>query len=682
MAKKYFAADTAQALISEINSFDNEWAQTVNADQTGLASVWARNVNSYYQNVMVGDSQSGLQFLGQQGEYVRSLVPQARSLNTQFLSLITKQRLTFEPIALSTDAATLADTRVANALCKQIASDQDLDIKASKAAELASLMGASYLKACWDYSRGKPVGIAEDGSMKFSGDLKIECLSQLDVNYLWFIENFYDLDWVKVRVLKNRWDLVAAYPDLENEIKMLPSIYQGVNPLMIGSMIQNDDMVFVYEFYHRTTPALPEGRLTIYCDEHTVFFDDVNPYVDSDGAFIPIVQMKPEPIEGTGFGYPIYSNILPLQEILDHNVSAAATNNVAFGVRSILNPIGNDINVKHIEGLNFINYRPLNVAGGGSPTVLDLNASNGEIYRMTDLCLANMQQIYNLNSAIRGEPPAGVTAASALATLSANAIEFTQPFARAYTHALEKLMYYSLLCYKNFANEDMVVAVTGPNDSTMAKQFKASDLDSIKRVQCPIANPLMATAAGRLEVANQLLSTGQFSIQKYLKVLEGAPVDVLYDTEFDEQNYIQEENDNLKSGRAELVKALVTDDHAQHIRNHKALLDNTAIRNNPAISEPVLNHILEHFELAKQTDLVLYQMLKTGQLPVDLIQAQQQQEAAAQAQAQAQAEMPVPETIPAAGVAELPGPVAPAAPLDLETPLAGTEEPLPQVGVV
>jgi len=639
---KYFAQRESKELVDHLQEFDADWNNLITPQENGIGAVWSRNINIYYNNIIYGDSGTSLGFDGDQGELVKMIVPQARSLNTQFLSLTTKQKLHFEPQALSTEALALSDNRVASALCDKVVFEQQMDEKSYRLAELASLFGSAYYFVKWDMSRGKDVGYdSEQGKTVYTGSPRVSVHSPLDLAFDYTIENFQDQDWVRIRYLANRWDLIAEFPDLEEGVRRLPKAMQESDQVFYWQMKMNDDMVWVYEFLHRTTAALPLGRHTVYCDSNTVFHDDDNAYRDDSGAFIPITEMKPEPIAGTGFGYPIFCNLIPLQEMLDHNFSAIASNNNAYAVKSILNPTGNDINVKHIQNLKFINYKPMNVQGGGRPEILDLNSQNSELYNFNQTIIQNMQQIYAINSAIRGEPGAGITSGTAIATLSANAIEFAQNFTKAYVSANERIMYYAILCYRNFAKYPDIVAVTGPNDSQMAKEFVGSDLQTISRVRCSIANPLMATAAGKLEIANNLLQTGQINPKKYFKILEGAPIESLFDKEINEQSYIQEENDELRKEDGEEVFAFAEDDHPVHIQEHKSLLDNIAVRKNQALSQKIRDHIGEHYDLAKNTDALLYQMIKTGQIP-EAILAQNMQMQMMQQQQQMMGPPPMP----------------------------------------
>jgi hypothetical protein len=133
----------------------------------------------------------------------------------------------------------------------------------------------------------------------------------------------------------------------------------------------------------------------------------------------------------------------------------------------------------------------------------------------------------------------------------------------------------------------------------MVKEFIGDDLKPIKRIIAKVSNPLMATAAGRLEVANQLMSQQMIpDPQSYFDVLEGAPESIMYSGIEDEQSLIQKENDDLREGL--LVQALFFDSHDKHIMSHKSLTYDTEIRRNGEMLSAILAHIDEHEMLKAQ----------------------------------------------------------------------------------
>lgn len=604
-----------------------------------ISQAWLRNSIAYYSAVLEpADWNTGLQFQGEQGELVKMVVPQARSLTRQMVSLVCKQRLAFNCIAESMGSDVAAETKIGNALAVQIVEQQRLDIKSEKAAEQAGVLGMSFFRVVWRTDRGRPWAVhmpdnvtgtpgqhddsyerpdPQDGPQKpkveYDGDLEITVHNVYEVYFDSRLEDWEQNDWVEVRTVKNRWDLICQHPDLHDPILALPKIVTN-SDYHTGQRlaISQDDTVYVYEVYHKPTPTLPAGRMIAYSDPKTIYYDGPNPY-----ECIPIVPMKPEPILGNGYGYPKFSDLLPAQEMLDHSLSAIATNQAATAVQQIAVPRNSDISVQDINGLNFILFTPQNAKGGGLPVPLQLTQSAPETFKFADVLMQHMRDISNINSAIRGAPPAGVTSGTAIATLTANALEFLNSFSKAYNIALEEVMTQSIKCYQKFAKTPHLLLIEGKNSQAFQKSFTGDKLKSIHRMKITVGNPLMQTLAGRSDVAEKLLNSGLVkSVREYLSVLEGAPLEQLYKTELSENDLIQSENDQLMEGKTALV--LATDDHVGHIREHKCLLNDPLIRvNNPNVGT-ILGHIKEHMDQLDQmqeNNPRLLAILQTGQMP-------------------------------------------------------------------
>jgi hypothetical protein len=594
---EYFAKKKSKEMVAHVEGLTGAWSSMLGTTRDGVGAVWFRNISYYYSNFLRGTGiDSSLEFAGKQGELVKMGVPQARSLTQQFVSLVTKQKLHMEPVAISEDFNTVADTKVASALCESVIHKEDVDMKSTKMCEHGMLCGFGYMSSTWNMMKGKAITADEGGKLVMTGATQIKNHLPTSVWCDYTNENFYDNDWVVVQDVANRYDLLALYPDLENEIKGLQSVNKHVDGLMFWGKQFSEDYVFTYEFFHRSTPALPQGRYCFFSNQGTVYVDPPsgNPYKDPEGnAYIPVVQFKPEPVIGTGFGYPKFCDVLPMQEMLDFNFSAIASNNQANAVQAIMNPIGNDVSVKNLGGLRFINYKPMQVPGGGAPAPLQLTQSSPESYKFSDMLRSYMMEVMNINGALRGSPPPGVTAGNAIATLTTNAIEFTQTFAKAYVSTVEKLLTFTMWGVRNFAKYEDVVEIVGENEATSAQKFIGEDFKNISRVRCQIANPLMATAAGRFEVAQQFLKTGMItSPQKYFRVIDGAPVKTLYKDEVSDEDLIQKENDDLRASKQ--VMALFIDNHALHKKCHAKLLADPEVRRNAKWMQLVLDHIDEH----------------------------------------------------------------------------------------
>ncbi len=568
--------------------------------------MWQRNTYAYYSTVL--DSQAwftALQFVGEQGELVKMSVPQARSLIRQLLTLTTKQKLAFNAIAEVEDTSVTEEVRIADSLCEQTIKDKSVDVKNELMVEDGLVIGTGFMKATWRSDLGDPVAV-DGGQVIYEGDLEITVPHMLDLTYNFQVASWDELDWVECRVRRNRWMLIAQHPDLAEEIKKVPSISTELRGRSYLGF-DDDDLIYVYELFHKPTPALPHGRMIVYANTKTIFYDDVNPY-----GCIPIEQFKPEPIRNLGFGYPMLSNLLPAQEMYDHEFSAIATNHSALGVQNIAMPRGGDINVQELMGMNFMWYTPQNVPGGGKPETLDLVRSSPELYKFSDVLLRNMQQISNINAAVRGELSDG-SSGKAIATLTTNSLEFLTSYSKAMNDVLEKIMMHSINAYRRFAKTPRLVRITGKNYQSFSKKFTGDQLAPIQSIRIQAINPLMQSMAGRVDIADKTADKGLITnVQEYVNILDGAPLSQLFESDLSQNDLIHAENEALIAGKP--VPALSIDNHPLHILKHKALLNDLSVRSSP-LAQVIQNHILEHSGLVRTTDPMLMAMANTGKMP-------------------------------------------------------------------
>lgn len=603
---EYWMRGDAEEVTAKLISYHNRFQAT---SSSSIYQTWYRNSYAYYSTILDADSwETSLNFEGEKGELVKMSIPQARSLIRQLLTLITKQRLSFNAIADSTDREVVDAMRVANALVRQILDKQSCDEKGEEFCEQAMVLGTSFLKTTWRTDWGQPVGVNEYGGAVYSGDVEIKVVHPVDMLYDMNITEWQDVPWVEVRTRRNRWSLVAQFPHLADEIRALPACQDREYHTSSSLGLEDEDQVFVFEVYHRPTPALESGRMMMYSDPHTIYIDDVNRY-----GTIPIERMIPERVFTYGFGYPIFSSILPSQEMLDHNYSAIATNHANLGVQNITVPRGSDISVHEISGMNFMSYTPQNVPGGGKPEKLDLLATNSELFKLPEALLSSMQQITNLNAAIRGDLGSSASGV-AIATLTTNALEFLNSFSRAYVTSWEKTMMHAVNAYREFTSEERLVTIAGKNNEKQVKSFVGDDLEPIKDIRIQLQNPMMQTISGRVNIADKLAERGQIKdLQQYISILDGEPLDTLVQQELSENDLIANENETMQEGTP--VEAIATDNHALHIFRHKTLLNDPKVRQDGSYTALVLEHIQQHLELAKNTDPMLQGMAATGMMP-------------------------------------------------------------------
>jgi len=603
---EYWLYGDSKQVANKLTEFHTNWYSWHGSP---FKQMWLRNYLSYYSPVVHPSAwDTSMIFEGVQGELLRFYTPKARTLIRQLVAVVTKQRMAFKAAARTSGSDVMNEVKLANALSDQIVQQERLNIKGDQLCEGGLVTGVWFTKTTWRTDFGEPYTRDDKGKPITNGGVEISLLSPFNVFYNLGLP-WDQVPWVECRVKRNKWDLIADHPDLEDEIKSLPSVAQERGPhSWVSSELDDEDLVYVYEFYHRPCPSLPKGRMMIYADDQTVFYDGENRY-----DTIPIEANIPEAVLDTGLGYSKLTDLAGAQEMFDNNLSAIATNQSQFAVQNIAIPRGSNVNVNELNGMNFITFTPQNASGGGKPEALQLTKTAPEVFKFTDKLEQLMQDLSYLNGAMTGNLPPGVSSGTAIATLSANSIEFITSISKSYNLCWEKTMQHAMNAYQKFAKIPQKVKLTQKSGQTTYREFTGEEMANVSEMTLETVNPLMKTFAGRLEIGEKLLTMPKEIWPEYTACLEGRPLSEIYKGEVTEVDLIAQENEALEQGQP--VPVLAVDDHPMHIQRHAEVLADVENRVNGQSVQAVLNHIMEHYQLLKQGDPALLGIIKTGTIP-------------------------------------------------------------------
>jgi hypothetical protein len=610
MNNGYWAAEKdTDSVVSKIESFLSMFSLNADAGQSTLSGVWSRNLRMYYNSVVSLDStDSSLGYGGENGELIDMHVPVARSDVRKMIAIICRQRLFFKAQAESGEWVTRSNTQIVDSLSQDYATDEDMDLNRvrEKLAELAIVCGHSFLLNQWDADKKKPI---------------FRVIPPWMSTYNFNVDSFDSLDWFVVHYFVNKYSLAEEHPKHRETILNAASDRSAINPwsIQFGVLDYSEDDVLVSEFYHKSTPALENGRFIKFVSN--VGIEDIdNPYLDTSGrAEIPVSMCVPELIQPYLIGYPKICDLLPLQEMTDHQFSVMATIFSALGVPTILNPRTSGMNASNMSGLKVISYNPQLGDGlkAAKPEVLELCKLPPNLLDTINIMQQFQQRISNISGALQGQLPPGVTAASAIATLSANAVEFIEPMSLAVNRAMESGMMKAITQTAQFLDEARTLEIVGPNNATAVAKFTGDDLKGIRRVNLLVQNPLMLFAGGRQKIAEDYMKIGLIQTpEQYDAVMVYGSLDPVREKSMTKENLVSWENQQMRQG--EPVYALATDDHAYHIYKHTVLENDPEIRRRPELLKIIDDHKNEHLRLSREVDVGLYAMAQTGKnLPPD-----------------------------------------------------------------
>ena len=600
-SQKYFAARNAEETASVLLAKGRTFFNVMESNQY-LKKI--EDMFRFYYGSFDHDSESHeISFTGEQGELVKLPVNLFRNLARHLHSMITANRPVLEARAINSDYKSLSQTYLANGILDYYMREKGLEEHVADAAEMAIVLGSSFLKMEWNAMAGEihDTNVDNDEPV-YEGELEFSLLSPLDVVVDGTKENWNSHEWVMTRSFVNRFNLIAKYPEKADRIAAVEP-KNGFSNYRL-SVFSNDDTddIAVYEFFHKKTGAMPNGRYMLFLADDIVLLDLPIPY-----RMIPVFRLCPTTIMGTPYGYTDMFDVFPMQQALNSLYSSIMTNQNAFNVQSLYVPRGADINhAALVGGMNIIE-------GNAKPESINLTATAPETFNFLSIISQAMESQVGVSSVTRGSPEASLRSGNALALVQSMSLQFQTPFQKNYVKFLERIGTSLIDILKEYATTPKLISLVGKNKKPLLKEFTGDMIGDIKRVVVDVGNPLSRTTAGKLEIANNLLQQGAIKDPRhYFMVLETGNIDTMIEGEMADLLLIQSENEWLLEGKD--VMAYPLDLHRLHIMEHRAVISDPELRGNPELARKVNDHIQEHVRMLKEVSPDLLQLI--GEQPL------------------------------------------------------------------
>jgi hypothetical protein len=173
------------------------------------------------------------------------------------------------------------------------------------------------------------------------------------------------------------------------------------------------------------------------------------------------------------------------------------------------------------------------------------------------------------------------------------AIQFNQGLQFGYVKLLEDVGTATIQMLQDYASIPRTAAIAGKYNRSYMEEFSSEDLMNIDRIVVDIGNPVMQTAAGKMELAGQMLGAKMINDpSELLMVIQTGNLQPLIEGRTAELMGIRSENEYLQNG--EVVAVMVTDDHKTHIAEHKSIGADPSVRQDPAKMSVLIDHIQQH----------------------------------------------------------------------------------------
>ena len=591
------AEDLGSSLTSKVDDYVN-WLRT-----DGRLWLWRQAYRQYYYSQVYG---ADIQKTGESGEFTSAQINQYRNLLLHLKSLALQQRPIWEPKAANSDQESMAQTILASSLLEYYMREKRIERDVEMAVERAIALGEGFVEMGWDPFLGEPYAVdPASGQVMKDGDVFVNVYTPNDVVRDVTKNNHKNNEWLILRGTRNKWNLIARYPALREQILGAPpdrDDWAKFNILDTQTWKRdNTDDLVVFRFYHKRTEAMPEGKYVEFLADGTILMQNGLPY-----KRFPVFRVAPEEQIDTNFGHSVAFDLLPIQSTYQALSDTILSNQAANGVSNIGVPRGSGINTQAADGLRIIEFDP----ASGPPVAINLTNTPQEIFQFQSQVATAMETISGINSVTRGTPNEVLKGSSgaAFAFFDAKTTQFASGLMKSYAELLEDMGSCLISVLQEYAQTPRIALIVGKSKRQYLKSYTNKDINLIQRVAVDVGSAATRTLAGRIAQAEGLANMGLIKTpEQFMMVQETGRIEPVMENEQAKLMLIKSENESLMDGVQ--VQALIYEDHKTHILEHSVVLANVDAKANPAVVMAVTTHIQQHIDLAKMMDPFLVQML-------------------------------------------------------------------------
>jgi hypothetical protein len=607
--REYFAATEdpiilANGMREKIRVW-REWCES-----NGFTSLWEKKLRNYYGSSASGNSSQRVNAGGTEGELALIKVNDLHSLLQEQLVVVTSQRPAGQAKAINPSTKSLKAARLGTAIAEYYMSEVGFETAFVQVAETCLLCDEGFLDLFWDKSAGDPIAVdPETGIPEMSGDAVLRTHSPWNVSRDPGMK-VKDQKWHILSYKVNKFDEAAKYPRFADQILACGEGTDDLPEIPMDIIPDGSDSIWEHLLIHDRTASVKNGRYTILIGDQVVL-DSELPYKD-----YPLERMAPSDVIDGPTGYANANDILALEEVTDALHSITVTNQVTFGGQCLVGPEGVDINHTNLaKGVRFFQL-PADMVDKLKP--LDLVHTPAEIFNYIGL-LGNKKEraVGSVQSALAQQASLGASGNS-MALIQTQAISYNSGTQRAYFRVMSSTMTKLIGILRTFADTPRVASIVGKAKAPWLKEFKytGEDINSISSIVYEMVNPMSQTYGGRLTMAQDLLKAGQIkSPKQYINLVATGQIEVITQDDEADGMLILEENEAQIEGRP--VQAIITENHADHIKSHNSLITQDAKEKDPDLVGRVLNHVQEHLNVWQQASATNPGiLLVTGQQPL------------------------------------------------------------------
>lgn len=486
----------------------------------------------------------------------------------------------------------------------------------SKAIAWAEACGSAFYKVAWDEQGGKKVGLREDGSAVFEGEVSVTALSPFEIypdtlhaEGIEELRSVIHAKAVSTDFVYDQFGVEVHGTKLDDEA--LTGYYvptAGRQPLVSGARSAGlEDGVILIERYTRPTPEEPQGRLEIVAG-NKLLYEGALPYRNGERGerVFPFVKQDCMKLPGSFFGVSVIDRMIPVQRAYNavRNRKHEFLNRASMGVLTVEDG-SVDADELTEDGLSpgkVLVYRQ----GGKPPEMLDCGNVPSEFAAEEEWLEKEFSLISGVSDLTTNSTPTRVTSATGLQLLLSQDESRLSATLGSVERAMREVGRQILRLYRQFAGSARLMTLTGENKKTQVYYFNSADLavsDVQFETQEAVSTEEKRNTLLRLYEAGVLTDEdGKITPENKNRILEAfgygtyenaRDISALHIAKAGEENLEMKEAD---------VAVDEYDDHALHEVEHVRYLLSAEYKKtkDAAVKERIVKHIAAHKEAMKK----------------------------------------------------------------------------------
>lgn len=520
-------------------------------------------LSTYYGNGTDGTRTSGaLVETGEDGETVEMHTNQVRPVIANTMSLIVGQWPEVKPRAVNGSSKALAEARLALDLhnyYERKTSGRSRILDAVRGGLLASSWNVGH---SWAPSDGKEWALDKDGAPIYEGDIQSFVLPPWRCVWDFAAADESSRKWVLFRRPVSRYDTAANVQEKQPELA--EKIRQHVEPgtlwtkgsakdlgemksldALLGEVLPDEDVLWVWELRHLPSPALPTGRMVRFVEPDIILWDSlgltkpvVYPYDETE---LHVREYSPERVVAGSAGHSGGFDLLGIQDFVDiATASMASTLNV------------NGQNRFWSGGEAGTNVRSLGLNGAvietpQKPEVLAFPAFRADVMQAADWGISQLNSMMAINDVVRGNPDKDMPA-QAMALLKATAIQYHAVAQGDFVRLVEWNANSRLRILKRFARAERTAELVGKGRAYELKKWSEKDIAGVAGFDVEPVNPSANTFESRNAMGEMFVERQQMAPDDYITFVQTGNLEQGLRTKTAQKELVESNVDLLQSG--------------------------------------------------------------------------------------------------------------------------------------